>query len=175
MAYLNQLQTTWSLEKWFSCVIFSTSLSQDCHADQYLIWSGKESNWNTCGSGSHAAKVTLILLGLWGSTILQPSPRWEKNSLSQFLYRWSWVLLVFILFGFACALSISLMSQCVAFVTKAKLAPVLKTAEMYGIFTVLISENSLCRDIAIVLHLYEQGCLFKVNIWWSNLEIRLHY
>lgn len=34
---------------------------------------------NLCCSGSRAAKVTLMLLGLGGCTSLQPSPRDEKK------------------------------------------------------------------------------------------------
>lgn len=37
---------------------------------------------NFCGSGSHTAKVTLMLLGFGGYTTLQTSPRGEKKSVS---------------------------------------------------------------------------------------------
>lgn len=112
-----------------------------------------------------------MLLGLRRCTILQLSPTWEKKSVSvliQVKLSFSGVAIIWFYLG---PQGLSDVPVC-DISNKSKTGPYPKnSAEMYRTFIVLISANSLCRGIAIVLHPHDQGYSFKVSIWLSNLEI----
>lgn len=122
---------------------------------------------NLCCSRSQAAKVALMLLGLGGCTTLSPLQEVKTKCLSQFLYRWSWVLPVLPLFGFVYVLCSQGLSEVpvTAFVThETKTGPCPKiSAELCRIFTVLISANPPCRYIAIILHQYKKKLLIQLK------------
>lgn len=155
-------------------------ISQDFHMDQYLIWRGKKRLSLVRGNlllQKPCSKSYSDAAGpgrMHYPTALSKSEK--KVCLSSYIgeaeFYWCCHRLFLSMYY---VLRVCLRSQCVAFVTdKTKSVPCPKTsADLYRIFTVLISSNSPCKYIVIILHEYEKKS-FKWKLWLSNLEIWLH-
>lgn len=162
--YLNQLLTTWPLEKWFNYVTFSTSHFTGFSHGSVSHLKGKKEIAISQGISlllqKPCSKSYSDAAGLWRMhypTALSKSEK--KVCLSSYIgeaeFYWCCHRLFLSMYY---VLRVCLRSQCVAFVTdKAKSIPCPKTsADLYRICTVLISSNSPCKYIVIILHEYEK-------------------